>query len=373
MTSVANRVNDPASKRKSAALVALFSFLLAGAFYYWSRTQGVEQTKPSTTPFKEAPHWRIEGRTMGTSFSIRIRSAKDFDADALRKQIQARLEAINDSMSTYRPDSEISRFNAMKAGESLKLSPDFAKVLTLAVRIAKRSQGTFDPTVAPLVRAWGFGSGAKTPMKEPSDQERKALLRWVGYTKLQFAAEQQRLTKAGREELDFSAIAKGYAVDEIAALLQKEGFADFMVEIGGELCASGRAQENRNWRVGVEAPSESSDSQRKVSKVIELRDQCMATSGSYRNYIEIQGKRRQHSIDPRNGESVDNGVISASVVAETAAQADGLATAMMVMGAQAARDLAQEMDLSLMLILDREGRLSIQRNSAFEALDPAGG
>lgn len=298
---------------------------------------------------------QYQGKTMGTSLAISLRGAQPEALALLSAKIQARLAAVNASMSTYEKASEISVFNALTPGYSLTLSQEFATVVAFSLNVAERSEGAFDPTVGPLVKAWGFGANAKTRSDAPKAEELKELLKRVGYKRLKFDPRTRWLTRGGAIELDLSAVAKGYGVDVVQALLLEQGFEDHMVEIGGEVCVSGRPSPERLWRIGIETPSPEAGSAREVLKVLQLESGCLATSGDYRSYLELDGKKRQHTIDPRSGESVDNGVASVSVLAKTAMQADAWATAMMVMGQDKAMALAKDEGLEI-LVIRREGQ-----------------
>jgi thiamine biosynthesis lipoprotein len=292
---------------------------------------------------------RLEGRTMGTSWHITVPGGAP-DEVALQAAIDAELEAINDSMSTWLEDSEISRFNRLPAGEGMAVSRRFAEVLEAALAIGAASAGAYDVTVAPLVDLWGFGAdGPRDGIPDPADlAETRAR---VGQEKLDWDPDSRRLAKRAALAVNFSSIAKGYAVDRVAAILEAGGFADYLVEIGGEMRVAGLSPRGDPWRVAVERPEAGT---RAVARGIELSDRAIATSGDYRNFFTVDGERYSHLIDPRNGAPVTHDVVSVTVVDESCMVADGWATALAVLGREAALEVAAEAGLAVYL-LAREG------------------
>jgi thiamine biosynthesis lipoprotein len=275
---------------------------------------------------------RIEGRTMGTTYHVTLVGVTAARAAALRVLIDARLEQVNDSMSTYRPESEVSRFNRCgRAGEPFAVSADMIAVLGTSARVFTVSGGSWDATVMPLVDLWGFGPAGPVD-RPPADAAVKAALAHVGFSLVELRGN--ALVKHDpKVTLDLSSIAKGYGVDQVAALLRREGVSDFIVEIGGEVYAAGSRGDGHAWRVGINRPRTDAAPD-DVFGVALLRDQAFATSGDYRNYFASGGVRYSHVIDPRTGRPIANGVVSVSVRAADCTLADGLATAVMVMGAE---------------------------------------
>ena len=273
----------------------------------------------------------VAGKTMGTTYSIKLVSGPAADASLLKQRIDLRLEEINRSMSTYRPDSEISRFNNWRrSGQPVRISNDFLQVMIAGDGIYRLSNGAWDATVAPLVVLWGFGPGG-SGVQIPPDSEIQKRLKNVGFNRVRIDPQGGLIKQGPDVTLDLGSIAKGYGVDQVAALLRAEGIQNFLVEIGGEVYAAGFKNDGSPWRVGVNMPRKNAPLNQ-VYKVIELTDRAMATSGDYRNFFEIDGKRYSHVIDPRTGYPVANGIVSVSVEAKTCTMADGLATAIMVMG-----------------------------------------
>jgi thiamine biosynthesis lipoprotein len=285
----------------------------------------------------------IQGRTMGTTYHVKIVTGYFQGITGLKDKIEKRLGEINQSMSTYIKDSEISRFNDLgQAGVKFKIKDDFFQVMQMGKKVYQLSDGAWDATVNPLVNLWGFGrAGRKT--KVPQKQEIAALLPAIGFGHIEVLESGFLIKKRASITLDFSSIAKGYGVDAVAELIHKEGFQNYLVEIGGEVFASGLRKDGAPWRVGINRPQKDaaiSD----VYKVVRLRNKALATSGDYRNFFEVNGIRYCHVIDPKTGYPVSNGVVSVSILAETCTFADGLATAIMVMGHKKGLDLINRLN-----------------------------
>ncbi len=268
----------------------------------------------------------FQGQTMGTTYTIKYVATQPLPS--LPAKVQQALDEFNRTFSTFIADSEISRFNAREQGGSVGLSESFLPVLRVALRIAEATGGAFDPTIMPLVRAWGFGPGGERGF--PTEEELAAARSRVGWRKLDVRPDGS-LQADANVELDLSAIAKGAGVDRVAGLLRELGIPGFMVEIGGEVFCAGEKGAGVAWVIGVEEPGNGALADR-----VPLRDRAMATSGSYRNYLEEGGRRVHHVLDPRTGMNADNRVVSVSVIAPSCALADGLATAFMVLGPQGA-------------------------------------
>lgn len=273
----------------------------------------------------------FSGQTMGTTYHITIIAGYFDNHKDLKVKIDKRLENINQSMSIYRKDSEISRFNNLqKTGEKFDVSDDFWQVMTVARKIYQLTGGAWDGTVAPLVNLWGFGS-TKSKAAIPAKTAIQAHLADIGFNHIEVAADRCLIKRKEAVSVDLASIAKGYAVDQVAALISKNGFDNFLVEIGGEVYAAGLRKDGRPWRVGINQPQKDA-AFNQVYKVVNLNDKAFATSGDYRIFIEIDGRRFAHIIDPRTGYPVTSRVVSASIVAANCTFADGLATALVVLG-----------------------------------------
>lgn len=300
----------------------------------------------------------ITGNTMGTTYSVKI--IDEIDAIGLTQKIEQRLVEVNELMSTYLPNSELSRINQLPVGELLLVSTENIQMLQVARLLYEQSEGKFDITVGPLVRLWGFGPDpVKTVVPESADIA--AALGMLGLETIEVIDGQIRKTQP--VELDFSAIGKGYGVDELARLVAESGAKNYLVEIGGELRASGRNQNGELWRIGIERPEASI---RSALTTIPLDNLAMATSGDYRNYFEVDGIRYSHTLDPTTGYPITHNVVSVTVLAKTTAFADGYATAIDVMGAETGMALANRQNLPVFVILRNGTEFTTQSSVAFD-------
>jgi len=267
---------------------------------------------------------------MGTTYHITVVTGFLQNTKTLKDKIDMRLDEINKSMSTYRKDSEISRFNALnKTGEKFYISDDFFNVMTVAQHIYKLTGGAWDGTVKPIENLWGFGD-SENKNRVPSKTEIETFLPDIGFNNIEILSSHHLIKKIASISLDLSSIAKGYGVDQVAALIRTNGINNFLVEIGGEVFASGFRKDGKKWRIGINRPLSGSPFNQ-VYKVVDIHDKGFATSGDYRNYFELEGKRFSHIFDPRNGYPIKNRVVSVSIMANTCTFADGLATAIMVL------------------------------------------
>jgi len=275
--------------------------------------------------------FRFSGDTMGTTYLIQgempghIRSSEEVHA-----RIRQRLDFINHTMSTYLDDSEVSRFNQAAANEWFDVSLQTAKLVETAQQISRDTNGAFDITVGPLVALWNFGPAASPSPDIPNEDVIRETLERVGHDKLDVRLAPPSLRKrVAGVEIDLSAIAKGYAVDESASILTAFGVASFMVEIGGEIRLSGANAQGLPWSIGIESPNPQS---REVELTLTPREAAIASSGDYRNFFEKNGKLYSHTIDPRSGSPVDHGLAAVTVTSKNCAVADAVATALMVLG-----------------------------------------
>ena len=291
---------------------------------------------------------RATGEAMGTTYSIQA----DCPGSLPNDRIDAELVRINALMSTYDPESELSRFNRGQVGVAQPVSPELVQVVAAALVVSERTQGAFDATVAPLVALWGFGADAAQRL--PGDEEVAQALRSVGYRRVAHEHEPPTLTKLLPSTLDLSGIAKGFAVDRLAGLLDGAGCRAYLIEFGGEVRTRANGPGGGPWRVGVESPSGPDY----VSTLL-LGTHALATSGDYRQYRESNGVRVSHVIDPRTGYPVRHRLASVTVVAATAMMADAYATAMLVMGETEARRFADEIDLAALFIVRAEGGFDV--------------
>ncbi len=302
----------------------------------------------------------LRGETMGTTWSVKV-ARHNVDAEALQAGLAALLVHVNALMSTWQPDSELMRLNAAPAGTAFAVSPETARVLRLAREISEASGGQYDVTVGPLVNLWGFGPDQQ-PVRVPSEMEIEAARNRVGYKR--FTLREQEVTKLADIFIDLSSIAKGYAVDALAAELERQGITDFLIEVGGELGARGRNGSGVPWRVAVEIPDPAG---RAPYRVLSLRDMGIATSGDYRNYFEVDGRRFSHTINPLTGAPVTHKVASVTVLHQSVAMADGWATAFNVMGLEHGRRLAEALDLKVLFLVRTDDAFEPFATPAFDA------
>jgi thiamine biosynthesis lipoprotein len=312
---------------------------------------------------------KLAGATMGTTWHVTYVAPEGGpDEGQVLSGIEARLEEVNAGMSTYRSDSEISRFNAALPGEWVEVSPSFYEVLSTAIQVGANSRGAYDVTVGPLVNLWGFGP-APAADQVPSAHDIEQQLARTGQDQLRLDGEGLRVRKLVQISLDFSSLAKGYAVDRVALWLNEQGIGHFLVEVGGEMRLAGLSGRGDPWRVAIEQPEMGS---RAAAAAIQLTDQSVATSGDYRNYLERDGRRYSHSIDPRTGYPVAHELVSVTVVHPSAMLADAWATALTVLGPTDALAVAQVQGLAVYFI-HRDGEdFAHSHTAAFEQFLAAG-
>ena len=307
---------------------------------------------------------KLEGLSMGTSYRVTVPGADAKSESEVDSHVRRELQRVDALMSTYRTDSELSRFNRHASTDPYRLSDDTFSVLALALATSEVTGGAFDITVGPLVDAWGFGPHGETD--PPSDAALSELLNNTGWRKLALSEEHQSAIKETSElQCDLSAIAKGYAVDRVAAALEALGYDDYLVEVGGEVRAGGNSPSGKPWRLGVERPDASG---RLVQRILHLSETGVATSGDYRNFRQVGGERFGHILDPRTGRPATSKVASATVLDPSAARADAFATAMLVLGEADGIAMAEEHDLSVLLVVrDGKGGLREVPSSRFRA------
>jgi len=296
----------------------------------------------------KSPAVQLAGATMGTTWHVTyVTPPGGPGQQVFLSGIARQLVGVDASMSTYREDSEISQLNRAPADTWVEVSAPFYSVLSTALEVGRESGGAYDVTVGPLVDLWGFGP-ARGEDAVPSRERIETARARVGQHQLRLDAEGHRVKKllAG-VTLDFSSVAKGYAVDQVALWLAQQGVTDFLVEVGGEMRVAGHSPRGDLWRVAIEQPDAAA---RSVAASIGLSDVSVATSGDYRNYFEVNGKRYSHSIDPRTGWPVAHELVSVTVVHPSAMVADAWATALTVLGPQQAATVANRHDLAVYFI-----------------------
>ena len=309
----------------------------------------------------------LTGSVMGTTWSVQIVGRADSD---LADVLSARLDEINDRMTTYNPVSELSRFNANRVTEWVPVSLELATVVSEAQRVAALTQGAFDITALPLVELWGFGA-AEGSQELPGEMAVAAARARVGYRGLSVTTAPPALRKAdARMAADLSALAKGFAVDQLAALLDARGLRNYLVEIGGELKAAGRNARGEAWNIAVEAPTPDA---RRLQRAFPLLDLAVATSGDYRNFFERDGRRYSHTIDPRSGYPVQHRLASVTVLDRSTMSADALATGLLVLGEEAGFEFALAHDLAVLFVIRDGDDLRERTTPRFDSLTTRAG
>jgi len=298
-------------------------------------------------PFPEPLY--LTGSTMGTTYHVTVTSLPDrVTREAVQSEIDAVLAQVDEHLSTWRMDSEISRFNAAQASGWTPISDDFSTVLDEAQRVSRESKGAFDVTVAPLVELWGFGEHAAVDPPDPTPQLLQAARDDVGFALLELRDSPPAIRKLKPGvRVDVAGIAPGYAVDRIAERFEHLHIGDALVEIGGEVRAWGHNPDGEPWRVAIEAPVAG---ERRPYALAELDDMSISTSGDYRDFRIGHGRRLSHTIDPRTGAPVEHRLASVTVLHPSAMAADAYATALMVLGPEAGMHFAREHRLAALFL-----------------------
>ncbi len=289
---------------------------------------------------------------MGTFWHVTVVDSETVDKNILDQLIKQELLAINQQFSTYISDSEISQFNSHQSTEPFNVTEAVVKVVEAANILSEQSNGAFDITVAPLVSLWGFGS--KIILNKPSEETIKQAQKNTGYHHLTIIENPPQLVKAiPLLSIDLSAIAKGYGVDRIAALLEQLGVQNYLVDIGGELKVKGRNPKAERWQIAIEKPMlrQTNSNSRLAQQIISLENIAVATSGDYHNYFEEKGVRYSHTIDPKTGKPVTHQLASVTVLHESAMIADALATAIMVLGEQKGLVFSQQQGVQVYMVI----------------------
>ncbi len=307
---------------------------------------------------------QFSGATMGTTYHIKyLPKSNTPKLVELAKLIDDELASVNRQMSTYQDDSELYQFNASSSTDWQAVSKETVEVVRLGLQFNELSNGAFDITVGPLVNLWGFGPDPE-PTKMPKEAEVRKLLDSVGSDKLQVRIDPPSLKKSNPStKVDLSAIAKGHAVDRVAAILRKHSIESYFVEIGGEVRVLGVRLDGQPWQIGIEQPNTRS---RELHRIVSMNTGAIATSGNYRNFYNLDGKRLTHFIDPQTGMPIDSNLLSATVIMDDCASADAAATTLMVMGSQAAQTLIAREKWAAMLIVNKDGNLETITSPQFE-------
>ncbi|MGD8105460.1 FAD:protein FMN transferase ApbE [Pantoea sp. FN0302] len=297
----------------------------------------------------------LTGKTMGTQWRVSLAGVSADRQEELRAKIQQQLDRDDHELSTWKKDSVLSRFNQSHDLSPQPISQEMANIVTVSLRIGRLTQGAMDITVGPLVNLWGFGPD-KQPLHTPSQAEINAAKALTGLQHLQVI---ERADGAYLQKdlpglyVDLSTMGEGFATDHLARLMEKEGIHNYLVSVGGAVLTRGRNTAGKTWRVAIQKPT---DRENAVQALVNLQGHGISTSGSYRNYYELDGRRISHVIDPQSGQPIEHRLVSATVIATTALEADGWDTGLMVLGTEKAKALALREKLAVYLITkDKEG------------------
>ena len=295
------------------------------------------------------PGMVLEGKTMGTIWRVSLAGVDAGRRDALQRAVQQQLDDDDRELSTWKSDSVLSRFNQYRGAEPQPVSDNMADIITQSLRIGRQTDGAMDITVGPLVNLWGFGP-EKQPEKTPSQPQIDAARALTGLQHL-------RVINSGGHSwlqknlpalyVDLSTVGEGFATDHLARLMEKEGINNYLVSVGGAVLTRGLNAQGKSWQVAIQKPT---DRENAVQAIVDLQGHGISTSGSYRNYYELDGKRISHVIDPATGRPIEHQLVSATVIATTALEADGWDTGLMVLGTERAKALALRDKLAVYLI-----------------------
>ncbi|HDE1063428.1 FAD:protein FMN transferase ApbE [Klebsiella quasipneumoniae] len=328
--------------------MTFFRAALLGACVLFS---GCDSATTPATPASTATV--LDGKTMGTFWRVSVIGVDEAKAQALRAKVQAQLDADDRLLSTWKNDSALMRFNHAADTRPWPVSEAMADIVTLSLRIGAKTHGAMDITVGPLVNLWGFGPD-KQPVATPDAQAIAAAKARTGLQHLQV------INQSGRQFLqkdipdlfvDLSTVGEGYAADHLARLMEQEGISRYLVSVGGALVSRGMNGEGQPWRVAIQKPT---DRENAVQAIVDINGHGISTSGSYRNYYELDGKRISHVIDPQTGQPITHKLVSVTVIAPTALEADGWDTGLMVLGPEKAQQVVREQGLAVYMIV-KEG------------------
>jgi len=307
---------------------------------------------------------RLHGETMGTTWSAIVVGPPRMSSDALNVAIKRALDNIVAQMSAWLPHSDLSRFNRAEPGSTHELPAELFCVLDYALAVASETDGAYDPTVGALTALWGFGP-ENNPQDVPDKEAMGTARGLCGWRRLRLSRSEREAVQPGGLIIDLCAVAKGFAVDSLADVVRALGCTDFLVEIGGELRGEGCKPDGTPWWVAIEAPRAAASV---PDTVIALHGLAVATSGDQRRNFERGGRRYAHTLDPRTGHPVRNGVVSVTVVADTCMEADALSTALYVLGEELGLAFARRRGIPALFVLEDGGGLRERLSPAFTAM-----
>lgn len=305
----------------------------------------------------------LSGPTMGTYYQVKVTNPPaGVTRESLQSGVDQVLREVNRRISTYDPESELSRFNRNGSTGWVEASRDLLSVVEEGLQTSEISHGAFDITVGPLVNLWGFGPDPKTD-SIPSDEAIREAQARVGYQRLQLRTEPPALRKErGDMYVDLSALGEGYGADRVADYLTGRGVTDFMVAVAGAIRAQGHNAKGTPWAIAIEEPT---PGKRAVHRIIQITDEGLSTSGDYRNYFERDGRRYSHEIDPRTGRPIEHRLASVTVIGENARRADALATALMVLGDEEGPAVAEAHGIAALFIVRNAEGFREEATAAF--------
>lgn len=322
----------------------------------------------SCTPKTEDKSATITGEAQGTTYTIIL---VDNHAGIKKAAIDSILHDFDEALSTYLPSSVISQIN--EADSTIKIDDPFGyfqRCFEVAYDVYSKTEGAFDPTVYPLVDAWGFKDKVETPLDSAQVQNLCELISFEknNLYEINFSESISVIKKNAGLKFDFNAIAQGYSVDVVAEYLESKGIKDYYVEIGGELRVAGKNRDGVDWRIGIDSPIADPDT-RELENILNVTDKAVATSGNYRNFYEKDGVKYAHTLNPKTGWPVNHSLLSATVVTSSCSLADAYATAFMVVGVDEALQIVKNSgdDLEVYLLYaDEKGDLKRVYSDGFE-------
>lgn len=306
-----------------------------------------------------------QGKTMGTFYHVKVVGDFPGGQAALQQEVDALLKHYNDEISTYDPNSSLSKFNQLQSTEPYAISQDLADLLICGLRTGQRTGGLLDMTVGPLVNLWGFGPD-KRPVKMPTDDQIEQARERVGIQKVHVEVSSDHATVRKDQPniyVDLSTFGEGFGADKVAAFLEEKGVHNYLVEIAGASRSRGVNAKGQDWKLAIQKPT---DEIAEVQAIIQPNGRAVSTSGSYRNYYELDGKRFSHVIDPRTGKPITHKLVSATVITPTALEADALDTALMVMGPDDALAFANKEGLPVYLVVKTEKGFEARYSASFK-------
>ena len=333
------------------ALVAVALALIALVLIFW------RPTRPPVTH-------TLDGYAFGSTWSVRFVGDPSVDREALRVVLEAELRNLDNALTSYRADGGLAKLNAAPVGEWHPVPVHLARVIRFGIALNAESGSAFDMTVKPLMTLWGFGGDAPGSIPPAAEALEKARAR-LGSDRIDVSADDREIRKRVEVEIDVNGIAPGYIADVLSDTLSARGIKDHLVEIGGELRTRGHRPDGSLWHLGVERPV---PERGEIERVIAVTDAGVATSGDYRHFVEIDGKRYSHTIDPSTGRPIDHPLASVTVVASDALSADGYSTTLMVLGPEKGMAWAAARGLPCFMIVRTASGFEEHYNAPFAAL-----